>query len=77
MYDMAGAAFPHYLVEEVELCLLSPVNRATGDRPAGGKTEPGEKLLGVRLPFVVIVTIVYQKEAGMLVNLLELEPFSA
>ncbi|KAF3856582.1 hypothetical protein F7725_017305 [Dissostichus mawsoni] len=26
---------------------------------------------------VVIVTIVYQKEAGMLVNLLELEPFSA
>lgn len=28
-------------------------------------------------PSVVIVTIVYQKEAGMLVNLLELEPFSA
>lgn len=28
-------------------------------------------------PSVVIVTIVYQKEAGILVNLLELDPFSA
>ena len=28
-------------------------------------------------PSVVMVTMVYQKEAGMLVNLLELEPFSA
>lgn len=28
-------------------------------------------------PSVVMVTIVYQKEAGILVNLLELDPFSA
>lgn len=33
--------------------------------------------MSITHPSVVMVTIVYQKEAGMLVNLLELEPFSA
>lgn len=33
--------------------------------------------MSITHPSVVMVTMVYQKEAGMLVNLLELDPFSA
>lgn len=35
------------------------------------------KFVSFTYPSVVIVTMVYQKDAGMLVNLLELDPFSA
>lgn len=43
----------------------------------GAHNKIKERSLLCSYPSVVIVTMVYQKEAGMLVNLLELEPFSA